>query len=94
MPHASRATVQSSSTALALGLTFLALGFLVNPAFFVVALGLAGVFLATRQGNKVLANCIAALAIVLLLVQLGYGIGKDMAHRDNALRASGSTAGA
>jgi membrane protein required for beta-lactamase induction len=53
-----------------------------------------GISMASRPSSKAIGYGIATLAVVLLLFQLGYGAGKNMAHRDNALQASRSAAGA
>ena len=94
MTHATRLWPLNSNTTMTLGLASLALGVLFNSIFVAVALGFMGLSVASRRGSKAPGYSIAGLAALLLLLQIGYGIGKDLAHRDSAAQAPGVTTGA
>lgn len=61
---------------------FAVLGLCVSPLYFSAALVCLAV-LAMRNDTPQ-AQLYAGLALVFLLVAFGYGIGKDLAQRDNA----------
>ncbi|MFC5571581.1 hypothetical protein ACFPN1_16115 [Lysobacter yangpyeongensis] len=94
MSDAVRSSSARSGTLSALGFALLAIGILFNPLLTAVAVGVLGMAVASRPGSRVAGYSVMALAAVLLLFQVGYGIGKDMAHRDNATQASANTGAA
>ena len=85
-----RSSSARSGTLSVIAFAFLAMGILFNPLLIAVAVGVLGMGIASRPGRRVVGYGVIALAAVLLLFQVGYGIGKDMAHRDNAAQASAS----
>ncbi|MDL5364624.1 hypothetical protein QSH18_03295 [Xanthomonas sp. NCPPB 2654] len=64
------------------GSLFVVLGLLANPLYFSAAFACLAASAAMR-GDARHRVVYGALAIVFLLVVLGYGIGKDLAQRDN-----------
>lgn len=88
MSEAARSSSSRAGILSALGVALLAMGALFNPLLIAVAIGLLGMAAASRPGGKVSGYGVMALAAVLLLFQAGYGMGKDMAHRDNAEQAA------
>ncbi|RNF84161.1 hypothetical protein EER27_07080 [Lysobacter psychrotolerans] len=64
---------------------FVVLGVVASPVFFAGALACHGLLLVRRNPAQGIVT--AVLGVVFFLVVLGYGVGKDMALRDNA-RAS------
>lgn len=61
---------------------FVVLGVLANPLYLGTAFACLAASAAMR-GDARQRGMFAALAIVFLLVVLGYGMGKDLAQRDN-----------
>lgn len=63
-------------------LGFVIAGLVHSPLFFAGAVLVAGLAIARR--HKPLGYGLAILGLACFLLVLGYGIGKDMAHRDSA----------
>jgi hypothetical protein len=82
-PTVSKAASELSALLL---LAFVLAGVFVSPLFFAAAFLLLGAQLAKK--NKRLGLAVAGFGVLFFLVVAGYGIGKDMALRDNALAAS------
>jgi multisubunit Na+/H+ antiporter MnhC subunit len=91
MPASARSSSLNFRNLSALGFAFLAIGVLFSPLFIAVGVGFLGMAVASRPGRKVAGHGVVALAVILLLFQLGYGIGKDMAQRENANQAAADT---
>jgi multisubunit Na+/H+ antiporter MnhC subunit len=78
-PTLSKASSEVSSL---LQLAFVLAGLFVSPLFFAGAFLLLGAQLAKK--NKRLGMAVAGAGVLYFLLVAGYGIGKDMALRDNA----------
>lgn len=65
------------------GSLFVVLGVLANPLYFSAAFACLAASAAMR-GDALQRSVFGALALLFVLVVLGYGIGKDLAQRDNA----------
>ena len=65
-------------------IVFLVLGVFSNPLYFAGSIAAAGLLLAQRPAHRRASWLVLALAAIYFLVVFGYGIGKDMAARDNA----------
>lgn len=74
---------QASQKYLAPGFVFALAGMMLHPAFFIVALICLTLAMPTRQ-QKVL---MGAVSVLFMMVWFGYGVGKDMALRDNQSQA-------
>lgn len=61
---------------------FVVLGVVASPVFFAAALACHGLLMVRRNRDHGIATAVLGLAFVLVV--LGYGVGKDMALRDNA----------
>ena len=94
MFDAPRSSSIRSAAVLILGFAFLVIGFLFEPLFIAASVGILGMAIASRPGRKTAGYGVMALAALLIVFQLGYGIGKNMARRDNAVQASVSTGAA
>lgn len=64
------------------GSLFVVLGVLANPLYFSAAFACLAAGAAMR-GDALQRSVFGALALLFVLVVLGYGIGKDLAQRDN-----------
>lgn len=78
---------------LILGAVLLPIGVASYPLLTTVGIGLIGLSMVPRPGGKVEGYSLLAAAVVMLVIQVAYGLGKDAAMRDNALRVSMSNAG-
>ena len=63
-------------------LIFMILGLTYNPIFFALAIFLFSAAEARR--NKTVGTIGMAFGLLFLFLVLGYGVGKDAAHRENA----------
>ena len=70
-----------------LGVAFLVLGAF-SPVFFAAAFVLFWRAITSSQSSQGFRYGVLALFVSLFLLAAGYGIGKDLAHRDNAIGAS------
>ena len=86
-------TALKASNALSalLPIAFVLAGILLSPLFFACAFLAFGAQIAKK--NKPLGLGIAALGLVYFMLVFGYGLGKDLALRDNAPQASTGTLG-
>ena len=86
-----KALKASHALATLLPISFVLAGILLSPLFFACALLVFGVQIAKM--NKRLGLGVAALGLVYFLLVFGYGMGKDLALRDNARQANQGTLG-
>lgn len=76
-------TSHASQKYFAPGFVFALAGMMLHPAFFFVAL----VFLTLAMPTRNQRILMTAVSVVFITVSFGYGIGKDMALRDNQSQA-------
>ena len=81
----------SNPLAALVAVAFVLAGIVFSPLFFAVALLALGAQIA--KTSKPVGLGIAALGIVYFVLVFGYGMGKDLALRDNAREASHGTLG-
>ena len=80
-------TSKASNTSYALlPMAFVVAGIVFSPLFFAFALLALGAQIA--KTNKSFGLGIAALGILYFMIVFGYGMGKDLALRDNARQAN------
>jgi hypothetical protein len=91
MPKAARSSSVRPSTLSLIGFALFATGIFVNPLLIAASVGVLGAAVALCPGTRVPGYVAMVFAAVLLLFQVGYGIGKNMAHRDNTVRAAAGT---
>ena len=82
-------SLATSSTLLYLGVAvFVALGIFSNPLCFSGAMLFSGALLIREPKHKLLDYLTMAFAVIFFLFVFGYGIGKDLAERDNKVAGS------
>ena len=81
----------SSGLAATLPLAFVLAGVFWSPLFFSGAFLVYGAQIANK--NKPLGISIAAIGLVYFMFVFGYGMGKDLALRDNSIESKQSTLG-
>ena len=86
-----KASKASNASAALLPIAFVLVGIVFSPLFFALAFLAFGAQIA--KTNKPIGLGIAAFGVVYFLLVFGYGIGKDLALRDNAQQASQGTLG-
>ena len=82
---------RSSTAYFTLAVAFFVIGGTSNPIFLAVALGFIAAGFAVRRNNQDILY--GAVLFALVAFAFGYGIGKDLARRDNARSASASING-
>lgn len=82
---------RSSIAYFTLAVAFFVIGGASNPIFLAVAVGFIAAGFAVRRNNQEI-FC-GAVLFALVALAFGYGIGKDLARRDNARSASASANG-
>lgn len=82
---------RSSATYFTLAVAFFVIGGASSSIFLAVGLGFIAAGFAVRRNKQDIFYGTALFALVALA--FGYGIGKDLAHRDSARSASSSTNG-
>lgn len=75
---------------LALAMAFGLLSVLSNLLFLSAAIACLGMMVVRQPGQRAWGLTIFAVAILFFLMVFGYGVGKDMAKRDNASQVSSS----
>ena len=76
----------SNAAAALLPMAFVLAGIVISPLFFACALLALGAQIA--KTNKALGLGVGALGVVYFMLLFGYGMGKDLALRDNARQSS------
>ena len=74
---------QATQKYFAPGFIFALAGMMLNPVFFIVTLACLTLAMPTRRQRFL----VGAVSVLFITVSFGYGIGKDMALRDNQSQA-------